>query len=288
MWYKGYMEETKELPPRPPSLPRRLWSAFYLPILFVGLIYLPIPLDTLALETAYALAIHAAGILVFALLWRKTRTELPRYEHTRLVPLTAVCAVLGYVGIYCLELGILDVIFIEDPLRYYSEFAQEYTGVALVLETVFACIAAPFSEELLFRGLVFNRLNRWLPLWAAVCLSSALFGLAHFSFVNSTACFITGIIDCLLYVRYRNLWVPILAHMAYNTTDTLMMYVVQPLRPEWFRTWQLLIPGLLMAGVCAWLLLGRTQAAKKILDNSPQGVVFCCGNPETAGGADAP
>jgi membrane protease YdiL (CAAX protease family) len=256
------MEETKEWTPRPLSLPRRLWSALYLPVMFVGLVYLPIPLDTLLQETTYGLAIQAAGILVFALLWRKTRTELPRYEHTRLAPLTAVCAALGYVGIYCLELGVLDVILIEDPLRHYSELALEYTGLALALDTVSLCIAAPFSEELLFRGIVFNRLNRWLPLWAAVFITSALFGLAHFSFVNSTVCFITGIIDCLLYVRYRNLWVPILAHMAFNTTDALMLHVFQPLRPEWFRTWHLLVPGLLIAGTCAWLLRGRTQAAK--------------------------
>jgi membrane protease YdiL (CAAX protease family) len=84
----------------------------------------------------------------------------------------------------------------------------EWLGVAFV-----ACVAAPFVEELFFRGIL---LHRWARRWGtgpAVVASSALFAVLHGEWIGH---FLFGAAMAALYLRTRTLWLPILAHAASN------------------------------------------------------------------------
>ncbi len=75
-------------------------------------------------------------------------------------------------------------------------------------------VTAGIVEETVFRGWLLWYLQGWLPLWAAVVVSSALFGLAHLyqgaTGVAKTA--VVGLAMALLYLLSGSLWLPILAH----------------------------------------------------------------------------
>lgn len=51
---------------------------------------------------------------------------------------------------------------------------------ALALLFVLAVLLAPVTEELLFRGWIYTSLRRQWGIWAALLISAALFGLAHY------------------------------------------------------------------------------------------------------------
>jgi len=82
------------------------------------------------------------------------------------------------------------------------------------------------SEEILFRGYPFQRLVEGTGDWAAVGVSSLLFGLGHaqnpnateLSVVNTT---LAGTLLGLAYLRRRSLWLPIGLHFAWNWTVAL-------------------------------------------------------------------
>jgi hypothetical protein len=81
-----------------------------------------------------------------------------------------------------------------------------------------ACIAAPFVEELLFRGIL---LHRWARRWGtarAVIATSVLFAVLHGEWVGH---FLFGVAMCALYLRTRTLWLPILAHALSNFVVSL-------------------------------------------------------------------
>jgi membrane protease YdiL (CAAX protease family) len=95
----------------------------------------------------------------------------------------------------------------------------------LVHELVTAAIMPAFMEELLFRGILFRWLEEFGGSWAALVLTSALFGAAHLMNPNATPIAAVGIAveaGVLLgggYMLTRSLWLPIGLHAAWNFTQ---------------------------------------------------------------------
>jgi len=72
------------------------------------------------------------------------------------------------------------------------------------------------TEELAFRGLMFNYIQRESSFKKAVLWSSALFALVHLNLYNFPMSFVLGLLLTMLYVKSGGLTVPILTHFAYN------------------------------------------------------------------------
>lgn len=85
------------------------------------------------------------------------------------------------------------------------------------LELAALALAAGFSEELLFRGVLQPVLERHIGVWPGIGLASVLFGLCHA--LTATYAIVAGVLgayfSCLLHAT-GNLAVPILAHAVYD------------------------------------------------------------------------
>lgn len=88
-----------------------------------------------------------------------------------------------------------------------------------------AAIMPAFMEEILFRGILFRWVEEFAGSWAALVLTSALFGLAHIFNANATwfSSFAIAVEAGLLlggaYMLTRSLWLPIGLHAAWNFTQ---------------------------------------------------------------------
>ncbi len=82
-----------------------------------------------------------------------------------------------------------------------------------------------FSEELVFRGILFRYIEKAAGSWAALVITSALFGLAHIYNDNATwfssfAIMIeAGILLGAIYMLTRRLWAVMGVHAAWNFTQ---------------------------------------------------------------------
>jgi membrane protease YdiL (CAAX protease family) len=119
----------------------------------------------------------------------------------------------------------------------YLAFAAAYTAVfgapeqediaesfgTLPLQILLIAIAAPVSEEICFRGMVFGGLRTRMPLLAAALLSGLIFGLLHaltgLSAVPPLIAF--GFILALLYERTGSIVPGIVLHMLNNSVALL-------------------------------------------------------------------
>lgn len=94
--------------------------------------------------------------------------------------------------------------------------------VPLVLAAV---IAAPFVEELFFRGFLFYGLRqRFGWRWAAV-ISTAFFALLHLQPVNSLPIFLLGFLFAYISHIGNSIWPSIILHAFYNGLNVLILYV---------------------------------------------------------------
>lgn len=94
-----------------------------------------------------------------------------------------------------------------------------FTGVLAV------AVVAPVVEELIFRGLILNRLSRVMPGWLAVALSSAAFGVCHGHPVWFAYAFVLGAFFALLDLRAKSILPSILGHIAFNAISQILSFV---------------------------------------------------------------
>jgi membrane protease YdiL (CAAX protease family) len=112
-----------------------------------------------------------------------------------------------------------------DPQAKHALFTLwegDNTGVTLfkVMAIFSAVVAAPISEELVFRGLlqrIFQDLTRRPA--AAIVLTSLAFALVHQPWQLWPAVFVLSLFLGLAYFRTGNLLVPILAHALFNAVQ---------------------------------------------------------------------
>lgn len=86
-----------------------------------------------------------------------------------------------------------------------------------------AIVVAPFAEEFVFRGFVFNALRRYLPVAAAMVLSAALFGLAHADMSAFAPLWAGGIVLAWVYWRSGSLTCSMIAHATFNTVQVVLI-----------------------------------------------------------------
>ena len=95
----------------------------------------------------------------------------------------------------------------------------------LLLALVATAIMPGFMEELLFRGILFRWIEEFGGSWAALAVTSALFGLAHImnpgaTWFSSFAIAVeAGVLLGGAYMLTRSLWMPIGLHAAWNFTQ---------------------------------------------------------------------
>jgi membrane protease YdiL (CAAX protease family) len=91
-----------------------------------------------------------------------------------------------------------------------------------------AGVGAGFVEEFIFRGILFRWIEDFAGSWAALGLTSALFGLAHIGndnaslFSSFTIAVEAGLMLGGAYMLTRSLWVPVGLHFGWNVTQGLV------------------------------------------------------------------
>lgn len=97
-------------------------------------------------------------------------------------------------------------------------------GPGTVLAVLAIVAVGPLVEELFFRGLLLQGLERSFRTWTAIVISSLLFAFLHFTdsvvgnVVSITSAFLVGNLLGWTFVRYRNLAIPVVAHAVLNAT----------------------------------------------------------------------
>lgn len=105
-----------------------------------------------------------------------------------------------------------------EVLERSSDMMSENVFLGILL----AVIIAPIIEELIFRGVIFQTLEKIKGGWFPVICSSLLFGLGHGIFMQIVYCFIMGLVLAIVYKKTRNIMYPILIHASNNFVSSLL------------------------------------------------------------------
>ncbi|MCR4690195.1 MAG: HAD hydrolase-like protein [Lachnospiraceae bacterium] len=120
-----------------------------------------------------------------------------------------------------LALGLgLNIIILLPGIAEKSAGFQRVAGnqysVSLPVGLVIYGILVPFTEEVLFRGILQNRIMRYYPRGLGIFLSALLFGCYHGNPVQIFYAFMMGLSISLVYARYQLLEATALMHCGAN------------------------------------------------------------------------
>ena len=89
---------------------------------------------------------------------------------------------------------------------------------------LFGGIIAPFAEELVFRGVLYQWLRDRFGMWPGILISSLIFGLAHGDIAVGGAAAILGIVLAWAFEKSQSIWPPVLIHLINNSVNIILLY----------------------------------------------------------------
>lgn len=100
----------------------------------------------------------------------------------------------------------------------YQSVAKDQYAMPLIVGILLYGIVSPLAEEVVFRGILFNRMRKDFPPGMAILLSGVLFGLYHGNMVQGIYGTLMGVLMAYLYERMGRFEIPCLFHMTANLT----------------------------------------------------------------------
>lgn len=153
---------------------------------------------------------------------RKKERELgiPRNkkaESWRYVELLALGAAL------CIGLNALSIMSnLALASDTYQTVSNTFYSASFPVQVICLGILVPITEELMFRGVLFNRYRERGGFFRAAVCSSILFSLTHGNMVQFLYAMILGMFLAYAYEKFGSLKAPIFLHIAANMTSLIV------------------------------------------------------------------
>ncbi len=190
------------------------------------------------------------------------------------VPLIAISIGVVWVAIIlfnALSPGIADAyltwVFSFDPFT----ITPETTLVQYVLLFVVVAVIVPVVEEIIFRGIILERLGQKYGYTRAVFTSSLIFGVLHADIIGA---FLFGVVLCVVYLQTKSLLLPFLIHALNNGTAALMLFFEDTLGIEAWETVQPYIEHawigiIIFTLAAAWIFIYLKQNWHVVKESEP-------------------
>ena len=177
------------------------------------------------LDSASVTAVTSVIVIPAAVwMYRKDQKSMKGKEEEALRPdlgigFACICFLAG--GIMNLVWsGLLNLFHIQEV---FSNATQESLMASQILvQMVSLGVLVPLAEELIFRGLIYKRMRRFLTAGWAVVFSALLFAVYHGNPIQIIFAFPMAVVLALVLERGRKMRYPVLFHMGANLTAIIV------------------------------------------------------------------
>ncbi|MCR5686603.1 MAG: CPBP family intramembrane metalloprotease [Lachnospiraceae bacterium] len=119
--------------------------------------------------------------------------------------------------------NVLSQLFVRNEMLQMSDTLTQGSGLAVML---IASVAAPFCEELMFRGIMARRYEKYMgPLFAGL-VSSLFFALAHMNVNQAAYAFVLGMIFSVVNKAAGSTYASFIIHACINGGNMILMFAL--------------------------------------------------------------
>ena len=147
--------------------------------------------------------------------------------------LPAMAVTIGLLGVINLWFSLLTHLqesnaWIDRLMTEYAQTAAAFTPANGYLWLILGIgIMTPVAEELLFRGIVQGELRKVMPEWGAILIQGFVFALFHMQPIQISYVILPGIVLGLLYAWTRSIWIPIVIHVTFNLSGSVLPALIE-------------------------------------------------------------
>ncbi|HIW34399.1 MAG TPA: CPBP family intramembrane metalloprotease [Candidatus Paenibacillus intestinavium] len=92
---------------------------------------------------------------------------------------------------------------------------------------LFIGILAPFVEEIIFRGLIYQTFKTHYSMTTTIFLQASIFAVIHINPLQILYTFILALLFVWLVISLNSLWASILMHMSFNLTTIIVLRIIK-------------------------------------------------------------
>ncbi|MBQ8327741.1 MAG: HAD hydrolase-like protein [Lachnospiraceae bacterium] len=195
------------------------------------------------------------GVFVVKNIYREEKMPAKRVEFQQMVPviLIGICASLGINIVF-------ELLKITESSATYTQTATAQHSVPLWLGILLYGVISSVAEEVVFRGIIYQRLKKYFAVIPAMICSSVLFGAYHGNVVQGIYGSIMGMLIVISYEWCKTLAAPVLLHSVANLAiflvgrnDALAAKIANPLFAVLFITF---------AGMCVYYMYCKKRMCR--------------------------
>lgn len=186
---------------------------------------------------------HVLNIVVFFLWYyygcvKRANTKLKHVCTANNIGVLVLCTIMANLCVSGILQGLVYVI--PDTMEAYEKM-METAGVGVnIFTNLAAALIAPIGEELIFRGVAWNFLQKCFAgvnsrkkvFWLVNIVQAALFGIFHMNIVQGCYAFLIGLLCGYYREKYGTVKASIIFHMVFNCSSFLVVSPIFLLLPE--------------------------------------------------------
>lgn len=157
------------------------------------------------------------GILYYRSDWR-----VRPFDYRKAFPLSRVLLIAVTVSGSCVLISILLGMLqqlMPNAFSNYYQVMEAISGGGMLLNIIYVVAIGPVSEELIFRGALFDRFYLAFPFWTANVLQALLFGIYHMNVIQGIYAFLLGMLLGMVRQMTGSIFASIFSHMIFNATS---------------------------------------------------------------------
>ena len=122
----------------------------------------------------------------------------------------------------------ISMLFVDNTVVAIS---SDILALPFPISLLIIAMVGPFSEEFVFRGIMYNSYRKDGNVLGAVLLSALVFGFMHMNLNQAGYAFVIGIALALLMIATGSIWAPMVMHFIINAQSVCMMYITEYFMP---------------------------------------------------------
>ncbi|MGN0280259.1 MAG: lysostaphin resistance A-like protein [Lachnospiraceae bacterium] len=134
---------------------------------------------------------------------------------------SAILAITASLGLNVL----LSITGLTEASGTFRDVSRQQFGVAFGIGVILYGVVSPLAEEIVFRGLVYNRMRKYFPIRLAIVLSGLFFGVYHGNLIQGIYGSLMGILMAYLYEETGRFFVPALFHGLANIAVYFIAFI---------------------------------------------------------------
>lgn len=170
----------------------------------------------------------ASGTWCGILYWRSDWRVRP-FDYRKAFPVGRVFMIAATVAGACVLLTFLLGIIQQLVPAFFQNYNQLMETVSqgdMFLNILYVVTIGPISEELIFRGALFDRFYLVFSFWTANILQAVLFGVYHMNVIQGVYAFLLGILLGMIRQMTGSILSTIFSHMIFNATSYAISYIL--------------------------------------------------------------